>query len=35
LRSAPDHEPMDIIAIVLAPGVFAVLMLLIDGIERV
>jgi hypothetical protein len=35
LRSASDHEAMDIVAIVLALGVFAVLVLLIDGIDRV
>jgi hypothetical protein len=35
LRSAPDHEAMDIIAIALALGVFGVLVLLIEGIERV
>jgi hypothetical protein len=35
LRSPPHHEAMDIIAIVLAVGVFAVLVLLIEGIERV
>lgn len=35
LRSASDHEAMDIIAIVLALGVFATLVLLIEGIERV
>jgi hypothetical protein len=35
LRSAADHEAMDLIAIVLALGVFAVLVLLIEGIERV
>jgi hypothetical protein len=35
LKSASDHEAMDIIAIALALGVFAVLALLIEGIERV
>jgi hypothetical protein len=35
LRSGPDHGAMDIIAIVLALGVFAVLGLLIEGIDRV
>jgi hypothetical protein len=35
LRSRPDHEAMDIIAIVLALGVFAILGLLIEGIDRV
>jgi hypothetical protein len=35
LRSASDDEAMDIIAIVLALGVFALLALLIEGIERV
>ena len=30
-----DHEAMDIIAILLAVGVFAVLALLIEGLERV
>jgi hypothetical protein len=35
LRSPPDHEAMDIIAIVLALGVFAVLVLLIERVERV
>jgi hypothetical protein len=35
LRSPPDHEAMDLIAIALALGVFAVLALLIEGIDRV
>jgi hypothetical protein len=35
LRSAPEHEAMDLIAITLALGVFAVLVLLIEGIDRV
>jgi hypothetical protein len=35
LRSRPDHEAMDIIAIALALGVFAVLGLLIEGVDRV
>jgi hypothetical protein len=35
LTSLPDDEAMDIIAIALALGVFAVLVLLIEGIERV
>jgi hypothetical protein len=35
LRSLSDHEAMDLIAIALALGVFAVLVLLIEGIERV
>jgi hypothetical protein len=35
LRSAPDHEAMDLIAIALAVGVFALLALLIEGLERV
>jgi hypothetical protein len=35
LKAGPDHEAMDIIAIVLAVGVFALLVLLIDGTERV
>jgi hypothetical protein len=35
LRSVSDHEAMDIVAIVLAVGVFAVLALLIEAIERV
>jgi hypothetical protein len=34
LTSLPDDEAMDIIAIALALGVFAVLVLLIEGIER-
>jgi hypothetical protein len=35
LRSASDHEAVDLIAIVLAVGVFALLALLIEGLERV
>jgi hypothetical protein len=35
LRSASDHEAMDLIAIALAVGVFAVLALLIEGLDRV
>jgi hypothetical protein len=35
LRSASHHEAMDLIAIALAIGVFAVLALLIEAIERV
>jgi hypothetical protein len=35
LKRAPDHEGMDLIAIALALGVFAMLALLIEGIERV
>jgi hypothetical protein len=35
LRWAPEHEAMDLIAIALAVGVFALLVLLIEGIERV
>ena len=35
LKSASDHEAMDIIAIALALGVFAALALLIEGLERV
>jgi hypothetical protein len=35
LTALPDDEAMDIIAIALALGVFAVLVLLIEGIERV
>jgi hypothetical protein len=35
LKPRSDHEAMDIIAIVLALGVFALLALLIEGIERV
>jgi hypothetical protein len=35
LKSAADHEAMDLIAIVLAVGVFALLALLIEGLERV
>ena len=34
LRSPPDHEAMDLIAIVLGVGVFA-LVLLIEGLDRV
>jgi hypothetical protein len=35
LTGAPDDECMDLIAIVLAVGVFAVLALLIEGLDRV
>jgi hypothetical protein len=35
LKATADHEAMDIIAILLAVGVFALLALLIEGIERV
>jgi hypothetical protein len=35
LKSAPDDEAMDLIAIALAVGVFALLALLIEGLERV
>jgi hypothetical protein len=35
LKSGADHGCMDLIAIALAVGVFAVLALLIEGIERV
>jgi hypothetical protein len=35
LKTAPDHEAMDVIAIALAVGVFAVLALLIEGLDRV
>jgi hypothetical protein len=35
LRWAPEHEAMDLIAIALALGVFAVLVLLIEGVDRV
>jgi hypothetical protein len=35
LKRAADHGCMDVIAIALAVGVFAVLALLIEGIERV
>jgi hypothetical protein len=35
LKPVSDDEAMDIIAILLALGVFAVLGLLIEGIERV
>jgi hypothetical protein len=35
LRTQPDHGCMDLIAIVIALGVFALLVLLIEGIERV
>jgi hypothetical protein len=35
LKPASDHEAMDLIAIALAIGVFAVLGLLIEAIERV
>jgi hypothetical protein len=35
LRPGPDHGYMDVIAIALALGVFALLALLIEGIDRV
>jgi hypothetical protein len=35
LKRASDHEAMDLIAIALAVGVFAVLALLIEAVERV
>jgi hypothetical protein len=35
LRAAPDDAAMDLIAIALAVGVFALLALLIEGLERV
>jgi hypothetical protein len=35
LKCAPDHEGMDLLAIVIALAVFGVLALLIEGIERV
>jgi len=35
LKTAPDHEAMDLIAIALAVGVFAVLALVIEGLDRV
>jgi hypothetical protein len=35
LTRGPDHECMDLIAVVLAVGVFAVLALLIEGLDRV
>jgi hypothetical protein len=35
LKPRSDHEAMDIVAIVLALGVFALLALFIEGIERV
>jgi hypothetical protein len=35
LKPRSDHEAMDIIAILLAVGVFALLALLIEGLERV
>jgi hypothetical protein len=35
LRTTPDDAGMDLIAIVLAVGVFAVLALLIEGLDRV
>jgi hypothetical protein len=35
LKLASHHEAMDLIAIALALGVFAVLALLIEAIERV
>jgi hypothetical protein len=35
LRTASEDEAMDLIAIALAVGVFAVLALLIEAVERV
>jgi hypothetical protein len=35
LKAAAEHEGMDLIAIALAVGVFAVLALLIEGLDRV
>jgi hypothetical protein len=35
LRTPSEHEAMDLIAIALALGVFAVLALLVEAIERV
>jgi hypothetical protein len=35
LTRSSDHECMDLIAIALAVGVFALLALLIEGIERI
>jgi hypothetical protein len=35
LTSRAEHEGMDLIAIALAVGVFALLALLIEGLERV
>jgi hypothetical protein len=35
LKPGPDHDGMDLLAIALAVAVFAVLALLIEGIERV
>jgi hypothetical protein len=35
LKWRSDHEAMDLIAIALALGVFALLALLIEGLERV
>jgi hypothetical protein len=35
LKARSDHGCMDLIAIVLAVGVFALMALLIEGIERV
>jgi hypothetical protein len=35
LKTDADHQAMDLIAIALAVGVFAVLALLIEGLDRV
>jgi hypothetical protein len=35
LKRAPDDDGMDLIAIAIAVGFFAALVLLIEGIERV
>jgi hypothetical protein len=35
LKSGPDHEGMDLLAVALAVVVFAALALLIEGLERV
>jgi hypothetical protein len=35
LKAGPEHEGMDLIAIALAVAVFAVLGLLIEGLERI
>jgi hypothetical protein len=35
LTARADHDSMDLIAIALAVGVFAVLALLIEGLDRV
>jgi hypothetical protein len=35
LKAPAEHEGMDLIAIALAIGVFAVLGLLIEGLERI